>query len=122
MQPRQAGGSRGAPPAAGGNPYGGGQRYGPGYDGQATQQALGHPPPHAGSYRGGGYGGGVVEAGAPGPGGPPPMSGPWGGHGMHAPVGSGQRFCAVKLRGLPFGVSEMEVGMFLVGNCSCVVG
>lgn len=29
----------------------------------------------------------------------------------------GTRFCAVKLRGLPFGVKEYEIGMFLVCLC-----
>jgi hypothetical protein len=31
------------------------------------------------------------------------------------------RFCAVKLRGLPFGVREYDIAMFLVGIC-CVRG
>lgn len=52
------------------------------------------PPPMIAGGRGGGRG-------------PPFMGGRMG----------GARFCAVKLRGLPFGVKEYEIGMFLVCHC-----
>lgn len=71
---------------------------------------AGGPPPGYGAP--GGYG--------PGPGygydGPPPYEpGPY--RGMGGMPSS--MFACVKLRGLPFGVTEAEVGMFLVGAAPC---
>lgn len=70
----------------------------------------------------------AVRAGYPGIGGPPPHV--MGGMGMPAygaPAGGpGARFCVIKLKGLPFGVKEYEIGLFLVGIvesllvCLCV--
>lgn len=74
--------------------YGGGP---PSYDAQMRHSAAGR----------GGYPGG----------GPPPHV--MGGMGMPAygapPGGPGARFCVIKLKGLPFGVKDYEIGLFLVG-------
>ena len=52
---------------------------------------------------------------------PPPIVGGGRGRGRGPPFMGGRmggaRFCAVKLRGLPFGVKEYEIGMFLVCLC-----
>jgi len=117
-------------PYGGPGGYGSGSRYGPGgYDRSqqhnSMNQSRGAPIGGRGAAappmpRGGGYGGGGMMEG-------PPGGMPWVGHGMPPPHGgAGARFCAVKLRGLPFGVKEYEIGMFLVGyvifpNCVCRV-
>lgn len=60
------------------------------------------------------------RGGYPG-GGPPPHA--MGGMGMPAygapPGGPGARFCVIKLKGLPFGVKDYEIGLFLVGIIRC---
>jgi hypothetical protein len=35
------------------------------------------------------------------------------------PGGPGARFCVIKLKGLPFGVKDYEIGLFLVGIIRC---
>lgn len=82
----------GAPPPAGGGSY-----YGSGYDGYDGRGAPGYGP-----------GPGMMGAGMAGPGyrGGPRPGYPYGGGG----------FACVRLRGLPFGVTERDIVLFLVGG------
>jgi hypothetical protein len=103
--PQQGGGAYAAPPLQ----QGGAQAYNQQPQAQyAAYPGAQAPPHHQGYGGGGGYG-------AP----PHPGYGAPGGGGGFGPAG---RFLAVKLRGLPFGVRDFEVAMFLVGRRSLYTG
>ena len=115
-------------PASGGYVYAAPQQPQTNYGYAPTAAAA--PAPTAGGYGSGGAYGGYDPAYVPnntGMGGAEPAGGygggsrPWAGHhsdgrGGGGGGGSGPRFASVRLRGLPFGVREYEVAMFLVGK------